>query len=66
MSIPGMLKDGRIFACQNTRKKKQNQFLLSDAFNALVVYNLEILEHFVTQRLDIVQKSYHFDTENYA
>ena len=22
MSIPGMLKDGRIFACQNTRKKK--------------------------------------------
>ena len=34
-----------IFACQKMKKKKQNQFLLSSAFN---VYNLRVLGHFRT------------------
>ena len=33
----GILEDGEILACQKMRKKEQNQFLLSNAFNALVV-----------------------------
>ena len=33
-----MLKDGGILACQEVRKKKQNQFLLSNVFNTSVVY----------------------------
>ena len=47
-----MLIDGAIilperwwnFWMKKTRKKKQNRFLLSNAFN---VYNLRLLEHFV-------------------
>ena len=38
--------------CMSKDEKKQNQFLLSNAFNASVVYDMEVLEH--------------FDTENYA
>ena len=37
--------DGGIFEFQKMRKKKQNQFLLSNAFN---VYSIEILGHFDT------------------
>ena len=33
--------DSGIFPCQKMSKKKQNQFLLSNAFNALVIYNIE-------------------------
>ena len=33
------------FACQKMRKKKKNQFLLSNAFN---VYKLRLLIHFDT------------------
>ena len=51
-------------------KKKQNQFLLSNAFNVSVVYNVEVPRQFVTQKLDIVQKSLsiscYFDTTNYT
>ena len=43
-----------MFACQKMTKKKQNQFLLSNAFNASEVNNMEVLEHFVTQRIDKV------------
>ena len=57
--------------CWNLLK---NYFLLSNAFNASAVYNIELLEPFLVenyaQRLDIVQKplwiSCHFDTKNYA
>ena len=30
-------KDGGNFACQKTRKKKDNQFLLSNAFSAYTI-----------------------------
>ena len=47
-----------MFVYQKIRKNKQNQFLLSNAFNASVVYNMEVLEHSDTGnyagRLDIV------------
>ena len=49
MPIAWHTKDGGSFACQDMRKKKQNQFLLSNAFNASVVYNIEVLEHFDTK-----------------
>ena len=45
---------------------RKDKFLLSNPFNTLVVYNFEVPRHFVTQRLDIVQNSYLFDTKNYA
>ena len=38
-------------------KKKLNQFLLSNAFNASVVYKLGVLKCFNTQGLHIVWKS---------
>ena len=31
---------------EDEKKKKQNQFLLSNAFNASLVYNIEVLERF--------------------
>ena len=52
----GILKDGRIFACQKMRRKKQNPFLLGNAFNVSVVDNLEAVRHFVIKSLDMVQK----------
>ena len=59
-------KDGKI--------RERTIFLLSNAFNASAVYNIEVLEPFLVenyiQRLDIVQKSLwiscHFDTKNYV
>ena len=39
------------------KRKKQNQILLNNAFD---VYNLRVLEHFVTQKLDIVQNLYEY------
>ena len=38
--INGLLKDGEIFACQKMRKKKQNQFLLRNAFSARHYYTI--------------------------
>ena len=43
MSILEHPKAGEIFACQKMRKKKQNQFLLSN------VYNLRVFAHFATK-----------------
>ena len=45
MPMRGILKDGGIFVCQNARRKKYSQFLLSNTFN---VYNLRVLEYFDT------------------
>ena len=45
----------KVFHARSWDKKKQNQFLLSKAFNASVVYNVEKMRHFVTERPDIVQ-----------
>ena len=44
-----MLEDSEIDACQKMRNKKQNQFLISNAFNASVVCNMEVLQHFGTE-----------------
>ena len=43
-------------SCQKMRKKKQKQFVLSNAFNTSEKYNLKVPRHFVIQRLDIVIK----------
>ena len=65
----GILKDGRFVACQKMKKRNRTSILLSIAFNASVVYSLEVPRYFVTKRLDVVQKSfcisYYFDTKNY-
>ena len=49
------------FACPKMRKRKQNRLLLSNAFNASVVYHLKVLKHFVQKSFWI---SCHIDTEN--
>ena len=55
----GILKDGGIFACQKMTKRKQNQFSQRNDFNASVVYNTKLLDHFARKnyawRLDIAQ-----------
>ena len=71
-----MLGDVKKNKKQNKTKKEQEikpifMVLWSNAFNASVIYNTEVLEHFVTrnytQRLVIVQNSLwiscHFGTE---
>ena len=52
---------------KDEEKEKKKQFLLSNVFNVSVIYSLEVPRHFVTQKLDIVQKSLwvscHFETD---
>ena len=41
--------NGEIFVCQKMRRKKKNQVVLSNAFNASVANNMKVLKHFGTK-----------------